>query len=77
MESENQPANDFQVVAFRESKGFLKSNVFFLPEITQPYSPFSQPAAQTVGCGPQVLPSRVNACNRKVVAECREFPGRV
>ena len=54
MESENQPVNDFQVVAFRESKGFSKNNVFSLPEITQPYSPFSQPAAQTVGCGPQV-----------------------
>ena len=54
MESENQPVNDFQVVAFRESNGLPKNNVFSLPEITQLYSPFSQPAAQTVGCGPQV-----------------------
>ena len=29
MESENQPVNDFQVVAFRESKGFPK--IMFFP----------------------------------------------
>ena len=54
MESENRPVNDFQVVVSRASKGFSKNNVFSLPETTQPHSPFSQPAAQTVGCGPQV-----------------------
>ena len=54
MESENRPVNDFQVVVSRASKGFSKNNVFSLPETTLRYLPFSQPAAQTVGCGPQV-----------------------
>ena len=54
MESKNGHVNDFQVEAARASKGFPKNQFFFSPETTRPYSPFSQPAAQTVGCGPQV-----------------------
>jgi hypothetical protein len=54
MESKNQPVNDFQVVDSRASKGFSKNNAFSLSENTDPHSSFSQIAAQTVGCGPQV-----------------------